>query len=276
MVLEIIGVKQIVRRMRGGSQAFLVEGDDDQFYVAKFIGNPQGDHTLINEWIVHRIFDQLGISTPPLRILHLTKKTQKRELLYFHLGARVKPIEGLFHLGSRCPVNPTRTAIYDFLPRRLLSLVVNLKDVGSAFVLDTWFAQIDSRQAIFVRETDIRSRLKLRLYLIDHGMSFGGHEWKLRDAETYGLYMDRTVYSILDMESVCEDVLLRIDTLSEVDLYAAAKDLPACWFGVGDRAALTTLFALLEKRRNRLRFTISRSLEVLHSKTAQPLRGERS
>ena len=60
MASEIIAIREVLRRMRGGSQPFLVQGEDDRFYVAKFAGNPQGDRTLINEWAAHRVLQQLG------------------------------------------------------------------------------------------------------------------------------------------------------------------------------------------------------------------------
>ena len=39
-------------------------GDDGQFYVAKFQGNPQGNRTLINEWIGGKLCD-VWASPPP-------------------------------------------------------------------------------------------------------------------------------------------------------------------------------------------------------------------
>jgi hypothetical protein len=265
MASEIIAVRQVLRRMRGGSQAFLVEGEDDQFYIAKFAGNPQGDRTLINEWIAHRLFLLLGTSTPALRVLRLTPQTQQIEPLSFQIGTQYLQIERPFHLGSHCPVNPATTAIYDFLPRRLLSKVVNLADFGTAFVVDRWLAQTDSRQAIFVRERTSSNNLELRLYLIDHGMSFAGQQWETPDSPLYGLYMDRSVYSIVDMNTACEEALSRIHTLRESDLYAAAQDIPNCWFSESDYDMLAKLFAVLERRRNRLQSIVSRHLETLET-----------
>jgi hypothetical protein len=262
MASEIIGIRQVLRRMRGGSQPFLVEGEDDQFYVAKFTSNPQGNRTLINEWIAHRLFQQLGTSTPSLRVLRLTGKTKQIEPLCFQIGNHTVPIQGMFHLGSQCPVDPTTTAIYDFLPRKLFPKVVNLADLATAFVLDRWLGQTDTRQAIFVRERASSNGLELRLYLIDHGMSFAGSQWELPDAVQYGLYVDRSVYSILNMKAVCEEALSRIDALTENDLYAAA-DVPGCWFGDSDYDALVKLLASLHVRCSRLRAVVLRHVETL-------------
>jgi hypothetical protein len=178
------------------------------------------------------------------------------------MGTRTASIEGTFHLGSQCPVDPTTTAIYDFVPRKLLSKVINLVDLGSAFVLDTWLGQTDSRQAIFVRERASSNDLELRLYLIDHGMSFAGTQWEPHSPPC-GLYIDRGVYSLLDMKATCERILSRIETLVETDLYAAATDIPSCWFADSDYDQLAKLLVVVERGRNRLRSVISHYLEAL-------------
>ena len=46
--------------MRGGSQAQLVQGDEGNRYLAKFLGNPEGNRTLVNEWVGCRLFEQDG------------------------------------------------------------------------------------------------------------------------------------------------------------------------------------------------------------------------
>jgi hypothetical protein len=263
MAFEVVVIKHVLRRMRGGSQPFLVEGEDRQFYVAKFTGNPQGNRTLINEWIAHRLFQQLGLSTPDLRLLQLSERSKSTEDLWFQIGNQTIAIQGTFHLGSQCPVDPTTTAIYDFLPRRLFPKVVNLGDLASAFVLDRWLGQTDTRQAVFARDRTNGKDLKLRLYLIDHGMSFAGKQWELPDSMKYGLYMDRSVYLSLNMKAACEEALSRIDALTESDLYAAADDIPSCWCCDDDYDSLAKLLGLLNSRRTRLRAVVSRHLQLL-------------
>jgi hypothetical protein len=276
MASEYVGIKHVLRRMRGASQPFLVEGEDGHFYVAKFSGNPQGNRTLINEWITHRLFQQLGLSTPCLRILELTERTEGTEALCFQVGDHTKPIEGVFHLGSQCPVNPTTTAIYDFLPSKLLPKVVNLVDLRVAFVLDRWLGQTDGRQAIFVRDRTTRGNLELRLYLIDHGMSFAGKHWEFPDSPQYGLYMARGVYSVLNMKVLCEQALSGIDAFAESDLYAAADDIPISWFCEEDFDALAKLLRLLHLRRRRLRPIVLRHLEALQLESSVHLQQQAS
>jgi hypothetical protein len=45
MNTEHVTIARLIRRMRGGSQAQLVEGSDGHLYVATFLGNPQGHRT---------------------------------------------------------------------------------------------------------------------------------------------------------------------------------------------------------------------------------------
>jgi hypothetical protein len=263
MFSEVIPIKNMLRRMRGGSQAFLVEGEDSNFYVAKFAGNPQGNRTLINEWITHHLFQQLGSSAPSLRVLRLTEDTKGTESLQFLVGSHRTPIQGVLHLGSQCPVDPITTAIFDFLPSQLLPKVVNLTDLATAFVVDRWLGQTDDRQAIFIRDRTRGGDLEFRLYLIDNGMSFGGKLWQIGDSARYGLYMDRSVYSILNLKDGCEGALSTIDALPENELYAAAEDIPSCWFSDEDYDALAKLLALLNLNRSRLRPLVSRHLHAI-------------
>ena len=46
-----IQATRLIRKMRGGAQAHLLECDDGHFYVVKFRNNPQHRRILINEWI---------------------------------------------------------------------------------------------------------------------------------------------------------------------------------------------------------------------------------
>ena len=156
MNCEPIEIRSVIRRMRGGSQAQLIEAADGRHYVVKFVGNPQGTRTLINEWIAYTALHRLGVSTPPLRILRLTDAViAKTANLDFHAGSRQSPIEAGFHLGSLCPVNPEQIAIFDFLPEKLIGHIVNLTDFAKALVIDKLLGQIDQRQAVFTRERSL-------------------------------------------------------------------------------------------------------------------------
>src|SRR5579885_1002770 len=166
MTSEVVNVQSVIRPMRGGSQAYLVEGDDGRYYVAKFAKNPQGNRTLVNECIASRLFQQFGISTPPIRLLHLSRTVQQAASLHFSIGKKNVAVSSGIHFGSQCPVNPNTTAIYDFLPRNLLANVENLEDFSKAFVLDKLLGNTDTRQAIFVRSSSRNGKATFRAWLI--------------------------------------------------------------------------------------------------------------
>src|ERR1700751_4128695 len=217
----VVAVESIQRRMRGGSQALLVRGADHQIYVAKCAGNPQGTRTLINEWVVARLLKLLQARTPDLHLLRFETGVPGENLLEFHIGNRRIPIGRGLHLGSRCPVDPERVAIFDFLPRRLLSRVVNLKDFTLGLVVDKWVSQTDSRQAIFLRERAGDPQAKFGAYLIDHGLCFEGARWEFSGAPLPGVSYDPSIYHLDTLKTACNAAVPQIRALQESAVSAA-------------------------------------------------------
>jgi hypothetical protein len=247
--------------MRGGSQSQLIQGDDGRFYVAKFRGNPQGDRTLINEWIATTLLQRLDISVPPLVLLAYDPSFLK-QAVSFTIGDHKIPVERGLHLGSLCPVDPDQQAIYDFLPQKMLEKTVNLEDFAGVLVADTFLNQMDRRQAIFVRARS-RQCLAFRAFFIDHGMIFRGGAWELKEFKEDYSYFDRLVYSKFDVHSHCERILQRIETLTDRDLFDMAAPLPETWFARGDCDVFASLCASLDRRKNHLHKLLSKQLHSL-------------
>ena len=257
---KTVEIKRVIRSLRGGSQARLVEGEDGRFYVCKFAGNPQGNRTLVNEWVTQSILALLEISTPSLCVLKLPDRLRD-ETLYFEFGDKRVPVEGQWHLGSLCPVNPEKKPIFDFLPEKLLRNVSNLDDFGRAFVVDRWLAQSDQRQAIFVRDRTLAvGETRMKAYFIDNGMAFDGSYWKLREAVGHGLYMDRRVYDLIDMPSICNQTISQIESFGERQLFWSLATLPQCWLSADDREELNRLLMNLHKKRLELRRVVRNQL----------------
>src|SRR3954447_7160177 len=129
MSRQVITIERVVRPMRGGSQAYLIQGSDRKFYVAKFVANPQGTRTLINEWISTQILKRFGITAPDQVVVRLEHSTKYAgSALTFKIGGREIPISPGLHLGSLCPVDPEKQAIYDFLPTNLIHKTANLDE----------------------------------------------------------------------------------------------------------------------------------------------------
>jgi hypothetical protein len=256
-------VAGITRRMRGGSQSLLVRDRAGNAYIAKCVGNPQGTRTLINEWIVDRLLQYLRVSTPGVHLLSIESDIPGKELLEFQMGNRREPIAPGIHLGSRCPVDPDRKAIFDFLPRRLLRNVVNLPDLFFSFTFDRWVNQTDTRQVIFIRERCAGPGAAFRAYLIDHGLSFGGSRWTVSESGLTGLFHDRSIYTDPTLETACHDAVEHIRDIPEERLFSLLQDIPLEWLEAGDREEMTRLLELLCARRSKLHPIVDRALRQL-------------
>jgi hypothetical protein len=258
-----VKISRIIRRLSGGSQAQLVQGGDGHFYATKLAGNPQGNRTLINEWVAYRLLSRLDVTTPPLRILELPSSLPPHDDLNFVVGnGRVAP-EGVLHLGSQCPVNPEKTAIFDFMPDRLLSNVHNLAEFATMYVFDQWLGQGDLRQAIFVRDKSVAAGPNLKAYFIDHGQAFNGAHWELREMPLRGIAFQSCVYSMLDMNTLVEKAIGQIERLEEQTLFAAMEGVPSRWFAPWDREYLHALLVKLQRRQANLRPIMQRHLPAL-------------
>jgi hypothetical protein len=221
-----VTIDRVIRRMRGGSQSFLVLGDDGQFYVAKFQGNPQGNRTLINEWIGGKLLRRLGVTTPTVRVLRLPDHVDGADLFFDTPDGRQRIAAGL-HFGSLCPVNPDRIAIYDLLPDSIIErLLANGRDFITTFVFDCWAGHRDGRQAIFHRN----ARKSFQATLIDNGLLFGGHHWRVMTAPVICLSFCRASYRGLDMRQLAYEAIdfIRSWTLSDIDEIVAS--VPEEWF----------------------------------------------
>jgi hypothetical protein len=232
--------------MRGGTQSHLVKGNDGRFYVAKFAGNPQGTRTLINEWLGYHLLRMVSATTPPLKLLQLSQQLIDEQNPHFEIGLHRVSVRSGVHLGSQCPVNPNTKAIFDFLPSKLLTHVINIEDFAKAFVIDKLLGQVDTRQSIFVRERSrCNGRLAFRAYMIDQGGLFGQIKWLFEDAPLHGLSNDKHIYSLIDMRRAC---LKTIELLKEVNknkLYDWIQNIPPAWFAEGDHDCLSELFSQL-------------------------------
>ena len=199
-----VDARRLIRKMRGGAQAHLLEAADGNFYVVKFSNNPQHRRVLINEWICYEFLQYLGLAAPGAALIQLTPAfVQSNPNVAMQLGNRmISPVPG-WHFGSKFPGDPARTVVYDFLPDSLLNKVANLSDFLGMLAFDQWIGNADSRQSIFFRarlkewlspNEAHEERLGFVAHMVDHGYAFEGPHWKLHDAPLHGLYHRPMVY----------------------------------------------------------------------------------
>jgi hypothetical protein len=247
--------------MRGGAQAHLVEASDGNFYVVKFINNPQHRRVLVNEWVATTLLDYLQLNSARAAVVDFTPDflAANPDITIQH-ATRTLPVLPGWHFGSRYPGNPIKVAVYDFLPDLLLAKVANRGDYAGALVFDQWMANADARQTVFYRASVADAqhsrppRNAFVALLVDHGYVFGGPDWVFRDSPLRGLYHRPQVYANIRGWADFEPWLERIRHFPEEIIDRALRSLPPQWLGENgeDRDDLEALLERLMRRRARV------------------------
>jgi hypothetical protein len=280
-----VDASRLIRKVRGGAQAHLIEAADGHCYVVKFVNNPQHRRVLVNDWIGSSFLRHLGLSTPEAAMVRLTPEfIAANPDLHIQLGARRIPPEPGWHFGSRFPGDPVRTVVYDYLPDVLLDQVENRAEFAGMLAFDQWTGNADSRQAIFFRarlkewgtsasiesagigRSNARSASTERAsdrvdkgtlrqgfvaQTIDHGFLFDGPHWRFSDSPLRGLYHRPLVYRGITGLPDFEPWLERIVHFPEEVIDWTVKQIPPAWLE-GDEEDLAKLLAHLLRRRKRV------------------------
>jgi hypothetical protein len=256
-----IVARRLIRKMRGGAQSHLIEGNDGAFYVVKFTNNPQHRRILVNEWLSGVLLRYLQVYTPEMALIELTAEFigENPDLAIVYGSRREQPPPGI-HFGSRTAVDPDRVAIYDFLPDTLLGKIENRVDFLGTLIFDKWVGNADSRQAIFFRAkarnwTPLKGEAPARVgffaQMIDHGFAFNGPHWTYMDSPIQGIYFRTSVYANVTSFDSFQPWLDMVRHLPEGVLDEAWKQIPRAWME-GDETDLEALLEQLWKRRNRV------------------------
>ncbi len=244
---------EFIRRMRGGSQPFLMGCDDGQTYVVKFRNNPQHVRILANEMLASRLAVLIRLPVPGRAFVEVSPNLiSGTPLLKFETAGHEEKCAAGLHFGSRFPGVPSRTLVVDFLPDRLLRRVTNLASIFlGAYVLDKWTCNCDGRQVIFYRTID-QTGSRYSATLIDHGFCFNDGEWNFPDSPIRSLYPRRLVYeSVRGLQSF-EPFLSRIENIEASELEECLREVPREWCGDGPQQ-LSRLAERLYERRRRVR-----------------------
>src|ERR1700745_2807765 len=106
-----IHARKLIRKMRGGAQAHLIEAEDGAFYVVKFTNNPQHRRVLINEWLACVFLRYLQIHLSDTAIIELTSVfIFVNPDVYLSIGSVHEPVKPGLHFGSRVAVHPDHVA----------------------------------------------------------------------------------------------------------------------------------------------------------------------
>lgn len=252
---------RFLRALRGGTQAKLIKADDGRFYAAKSLQNPQGSRVILNDYLGAKVFDALGIlaaKAVPIRVSQPFIDDNPE----FRLQGAETLLEAGVYLGSQFPVNPEETALYDFLPTRMSSRIVNRSDFLGALVADQWLANNDQRQFVFYRDQSVSGHQPgYRGMAIDHGLCFGGSDRILRDSPLMGLYMERDVYGPLQFRDF-EPWLAKLATIGQGHFSKWLEAAPPDWL-CNEACQIETLMAALFHRQKRIPALIDAALAVL-------------
>jgi hypothetical protein len=252
---------RLIRKMRGGAQAHLLECDDGHFYVVKFRNNPQHRRILVNEWIASVFLNYLQISTPEVAMVDVPPDfLAANSDVHIQLGSRRQPVEPGWHFGSRYPGDPRKVMVYDFIPDLLLDKVANRNEFLGVLVFDKWTGNADARQSIFFRARLQHwspsggveaARAGFVAHMMDHGYVFDGPHWTFTESPLQGLYFRPSVYSCVKSWDDFQPWLDRVVHFPEEIVDQARKQIPPGWLE-GDEELLDTLLEKLMARRKRV------------------------
>jgi hypothetical protein len=246
-----------VRKMRGGAQSHLLEADDGHWYVVKFRNNPQHRRILANELLAAGFLEYLKIASPPTALIQVGAEfLEANPDVHLTLGSRRVDVEPGWHVGSRYPGDPARTAVYDFLPDALLPGVVNLEDFRGILVFDKWAGNADGRQSVFyramVREGPAQARPGFVSAMIDNGYIFNGPNWDFPESPLQGLYARRLVYDGVRSLDQFQPWLDLVVHFPEEVIDQVWKRIPPNWLEGDEEDALVRLLEKLYERRERV------------------------
>jgi hypothetical protein len=237
-------------RMRGGAQAQLMRADDGQYYVVKFQNNPQHRRVLANELLAATLLEYLDLPATPGAIIEVPERLIAASPgLYVETGGRREPCKAGLQFGSRCPGDPSRLPIYDYLPDSLLRQVSNVDSFLGMVGFDKWVSNANGRQAIFYRDRVSRS---FAVRMIDHGFAFRAQHWNFEDRPLVGIYPRPWLYDRVTGYNSFEPWLGRITACSLEVLDLAARRVPIEWWYEDDLEALERLMVQLYERRKRV------------------------
>lgn len=256
-----VNAVRLIRKMRGGAQAHLLAADDGHCYVVKFRNNPQHRRVLINEWVASTFLQYLQVAAPETAIVRISPEfLASNPDVSIALGNDRRSVEPGWHFGSRYPGDPSRVAVYDFLPDMLLERIENRNEFAGVLVFDKWTGNADARQSIFLRArlreyvpTFQGHALKVGFLamMVDHGYIFNGPHWSYTDSPLTGLYFRTKVYGHVRGLDDFQPWLDRVVNFPEEIVDDALGKMPAEWLN-GDREALYALLEKLMTRRRRV------------------------
>jgi hypothetical protein len=249
--------------MRGGAQSHLMRCCDGQFYVVKFLNNPQHLRVLANDMLATRLAERAGLPVPVTEVVEVGNwLVEHTPELHVQLAHNVIPCKAGLQFGSRYVVNPMEGQVFDYIPMEMLDRVRNVDAFAGMLVMDKWTGNANGRQAAFWRK--LREK-KYTASFIDQGYCFNAGEWTFPDYPLRGVYARNEVYQDIKGWESFEPWLSRIEKMDEGVVWNLADGIPPEWYA-GEWDELEKLVRTLIGRRQLVRGLI----ELFRVSTRRP------
>ncbi len=233
--LPSIQVEHWIAALRGGSRASRIRATDGKQYILKLHSNPQGNSSLIAEFLGTQILAALNLPVPQLAWAKISDPA-----LYNQLKPNTPHNREQTHLAIAYPVNPDQQSVHDMLPEPSWLLIANKECFWGALVADKWLANLDHRQAIFIRRRNLQPTTVQNLHpddrapgllaiLIDQGLCFNGRSLDFKVAPAHGLYPNRIPYRGLSSVSQLQPWIDLAQSLTLSHLEDLVNALPKDW-----------------------------------------------
>jgi hypothetical protein len=257
--------RRFVQKMRGGSQAALIETGEGSF-VVKWVQNAQHRRVLINEAVCSELLKRLGVASPLWAWIHVDRaflRDNPEVRIVRQLGYTA--IEPGWHFGSGFPASQDHKAVYDVLPSSIIDKVSNRWDFLKILVFDMWVDNRDLRQAIFFHSLN----RGLRVEMIDHGnaLGFDGVEWCSSGTSLREPYPGtRALHASIQAPKHYARTIAAIGKVTRDDLAQLLNALPPEWIE-NDGALISRQFDRLIDRALRLADSMADAQAHLHNAT---------
>lgn len=215
---------RVIRRLKGGSNPVLVEGNDGLLYVVKSLDNPQGANVAFNESAGAELFQACGLPGPGWAAIWVSDALICRNPQYFAAASNQsdRPAAG-WYFGSRF-LGEENQPFLEILAGSDFKRIRNRSDFWKARLLDALCRHADNRQALFQRDTSGW----FYAYFIDHGHLFGGPQGAANPAMVTSRYLDKRIYPLLTPVEWGR-ILQSILGVNRAQLLEAVYRLPESW-----------------------------------------------
>jgi hypothetical protein len=225
----ILAASKYIRKMKGGSQSILVQGNDGKYYVVKMAGNPQGVNVLANELLGSLIAKSVGLPVAEGKGIYLSDSfiDSYPDLWSELISGRLRPDKGL-HFGSLFvgqPSGPSRPTEY-ISPSRV-NMITNRDAFVGIYILDVWANHRDNRQALLQRTLNDSTQ---EAFFIDHGHMFGGPAWDFKRCPGAAFHLEMSVYSGLWQDEQIASWISHFRTVIPEVLSWVAAVVPSQWY----------------------------------------------